>query len=194
MLARCLRRSWWMSLRCHVNAPKKRAGPIRVPLCPRRQRLWYSGKKKRHTLKLQLMVHPVTCQILCVTTGHGATHDLRLPQESKTAIRPDTELLADAGYQRIQHQHTFTRTARKASKHHPLTDIQRADNCRLARARLPVDHDQAAAQSLPHPQGDVAPPTAPVSPSSQPHCRPLQPHSPSNLTFAGGLMVFLSRH
>ena len=104
------------------------------------QRDWYSGKKKRHTLKLQLLVHPVTHRILCVTTGRGATHDLRLLRESKTAIHPDTELLADAGYQGIQHQHAHTRTPKKTSKHHPLTDTQRDDNRRLARVRLPVEH------------------------------------------------------
>ena len=89
---------------------------------------------------MQLLVHPVTRKILCVTTGRGATHDLRLLRESKTAIHPDTELLADAGYQGIQHQHANTRTPKKASKHHPLTDAQRADNRRLAQVRLPVEH------------------------------------------------------
>jgi len=89
---------------------------------------------------VQLLIHPVTCQILCVATGRGATHDLRLLRESKTHIHPDTELLADAGYQGIQHQHAVTRTPKKASKHHPLTDPQRADNRRLARVRLPVEH------------------------------------------------------
>ncbi|WP_407540965.1 IS5 family transposase [Deinococcus radiomollis] len=106
----------------------------------KKQRAWYSGKKKRHTMKLQLLIHPVTSKILCVATGRGATHDLRLLRESKTPIHPETELIADAGYQGIQHQHAFTRTPKKASKHHPLTDEQRAGNRQLARVRLPVEH------------------------------------------------------
>ncbi|WP_407543020.1 IS5 family transposase (plasmid) [Deinococcus radiomollis] len=106
----------------------------------KKQRAWYSGKKKRHTMKLQLLIHPVTSKILCVATGRGATHDLRLLRESKTPIHPETELIADAGYQGIQHQHAFTRTPKKASKHHPLTDAQRASNRQLARVRLPVEH------------------------------------------------------
>ena len=48
--------------------------------------------------------------------------------------------ITDAGYQGIQHQHAFTRTPKKASKHHPLTDEQRASNRQLARVRLPVEH------------------------------------------------------
>jgi IS5 family transposase len=89
---------------------------------------------------LQLLIRPVTPQILCVTPGRGATHDLRLPQESKTPIHPETELLADAGCQGIQHHHAHTRTPKKASKHHPLTDDQRISNRHLARVRLPVEH------------------------------------------------------
>jgi len=89
---------------------------------------------------LQLLVHPVTRRILCVTTGRGATHDLRLLRESKTPIHAETELLADAGYQGIHHQHALTRTPKKASKNHPLTDDQRTDNRHLARVRLPVEH------------------------------------------------------
>ena len=54
----------------------------------KKQRAWYSGKKKRHTLKLQLLIQPVTTQILRVTTGHGATHDLGILQESKTPSIP----------------------------------------------------------------------------------------------------------
>jgi len=89
---------------------------------------------------LQLLIHPVTTQILCVTMGRGATHDLRLLRESKTPIHPDTELLADASYQGIQHQHANTRTSKKISKHHPLTDDQQISNRHLARVRLSVEH------------------------------------------------------
>ncbi|WP_456833628.1 transposase family protein [Deinococcus sp. UYEF24] len=89
---------------------------------------------------MQLLVYPLTRQILCVATDRGATHDLRLLRESKTPIHPETELLADAGYQGIHHQHAFTRTPKKASKHHPLTDDQRTGHRHLARVRLRVEH------------------------------------------------------
>lgn len=67
-------------------------------------------------------------------------HDLQLLRESKTAVHPETELIADADYQGIQHQHPHTWTPKKASKHYPLTDTERADNRRLAQARLSVEH------------------------------------------------------
>ncbi|WP_407572797.1 transposase family protein [Deinococcus altitudinis] len=95
---------------------------------------------KCHTLNLQLLIHPVAMQILGVTTGRGATHDLRVLRESKTPIHPDTELLADAGYQGIPHQHAFTRTPKEANKQDTLTDDQQASNRHLARVRLSVEH------------------------------------------------------
>ncbi|WP_229776726.1 transposase family protein [Deinococcus ruber] len=110
-----------------MNAPKKATRLV-------------SGNKKRHTLKLQRLIHTFTCQILCVATGRGATHDLRRLRESKTQIYPDTERLADAGYQGIHHQHAFTRTPKNASKDHPLMKAQRADTRQGAKVRLPVEH------------------------------------------------------
>ncbi|WP_255448053.1 transposase family protein [Deinococcus sp. AJ005] len=104
------------------------------------QKRWYSGKKKRHTLKFQLLVHPVTHEILCIAAGRGSTHDLRLFRASQTDIHPETELVADAGYQGVQHQHPLCRTPHKASKKRKLTPAQKAENLRLARFRIAVEH------------------------------------------------------
>jgi len=40
---------------------------------PKKQRRYYSGKKKRHTLKAQIMMHQTTGQILCTAfTNKGS--------------------------------------------------------------------------------------------------------------------------
>ncbi|WP_139323061.1 transposase family protein, partial [Deinococcus marmoris] len=59
---------------------------------------------------------------------------------SQTAIHPETELVADAGYQGVQHQHPLCRTPHKASKKRKLTPAQKAENLRLARFRIAVEH------------------------------------------------------
>lgn len=91
-------------------------------------------------MKAQLLVHPVSRAIMCTATGQGATHDLTLFRQSKTRIHPETELLADAGYQGVWREHACSRTPHKATKKKPLTPDQRAQNRDLARARLPVEH------------------------------------------------------
>ena len=67
------------------------------------------------------MVHPITCAILCLAVGNGATHDLTLFGASETKLHPETELIADAGDQGIQRAHRYARTPKKATKNFPLT-------------------------------------------------------------------------
>ena len=46
--------------------------PIERP--KKKQRTYYSGKKKRHTLKAQVVVDQTTGQILCTAFGKGRVH------------------------------------------------------------------------------------------------------------------------
>ena len=48
--------------------------------------------------------------------------------------------LADAGYQGLADLHTNSQTPKKKSKHHPLTEEQKAANRELARQRIFVEH------------------------------------------------------
>ncbi|GGR21334.1 transposase family protein [Deinococcus ruber] len=91
-------------------------------------------------MKAQVMVHPITCAILCLGVGKGATHDLTLFRATKTKLHPETELIADAGYQGIQRAHSCARTPKKATKKHPLTPAQKQDNRALSQVRLLVEH------------------------------------------------------
>ena len=50
--------------------------PIQRP--KRRQKWFYSGKKKRHTLKTQLIIVRATGKIICTFFGHGKQHDFAL--------------------------------------------------------------------------------------------------------------------
>ena len=70
----------------------------------------------------------------------GSTHDFRLFVQSQTALGPQTQCLADSGYLGIAKCHKNSRTPRKRSKLHPLTDEQRAQNRQLSRERLLIEH------------------------------------------------------
>ena len=45
--------------------------------------LFYSGKKKRHTLKSQIVVNQETGEIVCTAHGKGKEHDLKIFKNSK---------------------------------------------------------------------------------------------------------------
>ena len=51
---------------CEINRPQKK------------QRRYYSGKKKKHTLKLQIFADTKTLDIICIAVSRGKTHDFNL--------------------------------------------------------------------------------------------------------------------
>nr|WP_255674529.1 transposase family protein [Deinococcus sp. 6GRE01] len=106
----------------------------------RQQRRWYSGKKKRHTLKTQVVIDVSTRMILCVATAFGSMHDLTLFRQSGVQIHPETALIGDAGYQGIRRHHGHSVTPHKATKKAQLTPEQRQQNRELASTRLRVEH------------------------------------------------------
>lgn len=106
----------------------------------KKQRAWYSGKKKRHTMKMQLVVNSATLMIMSVATGKGAMHDLRLLRTSGVKFHPETAFLGDAGYQGIQHDHRYAFTPNKATKAIALSKEARYENRVLASTRQPVEH------------------------------------------------------
>lgn len=88
---------------------------------------------------MQLLIHAVTQQILCVTVGRGASHDLTLLRQSGVRVHRETALIGDAGYQGVWHDHGHSLTPHKASKTTPLTPQQRHDNRVLAHFRQPIE-------------------------------------------------------
>lgn len=57
------------------------------------------GRKKRHTLKTQVVVNKKTKRVICTAFSNGKRHDFRLFKESKTKIHPNVNIITDTGYQ-----------------------------------------------------------------------------------------------
>lgn len=113
--------------------------PIRRPSDDQRQRRCYSGKKKRHTLKTQI-VTDAKGEILEIDAGHrGPKADIRIYEESGVDQRyPDAEKTADKAYQSAVHP--TLHTPHKKPKGGELTPEQRDENRRLAQQRIYVEH------------------------------------------------------
>ena len=79
--------------------------------------------------------------ILAAACGKGREHDFRLFKRSKLRVRPDTELLADSGFQGLAKLHAKSRTPHKRwRKAVPLTLEQKAFNHALASERVLVEN------------------------------------------------------
>jgi len=111
--------------------------PVRRPSLPERQKRVYSGKKKRHTLKSQV-VTDAKGEILALDSGHrGPTADKRLYEQSPVeAHYPSAQKQGDLAYQGL----AGVRVPHKQPKGGRLTEEQRAENRRLAAVRVPVEH------------------------------------------------------
>jgi len=120
-----------------------------------RQKPFYSGKKKAHTLKTQVAVAPDGSFQSVGRSSPGSVHDLTLLRQSDLLHRIEkTEgVMLDKGYDGLQ---TFDpkqpdkngpshpcHLPHKARRGHPLTDEQKAFNAHLSKYRIIVEHSLA---------------------------------------------------
>ena len=106
----------------------------------KRQKRYYSGKKKRHTIKTQLVINKNTGEIICVYIAKGKTHDFKAFKDSKLPIAPDTIVVVDSGYQGLQKIHESTELPKKKTKKQKLTKADKKANRKLATKRVFNEH------------------------------------------------------
>ncbi|WP_242024557.1 IS5 family transposase [Trichocoleus sp. FACHB-591] len=111
--------------------------PIERP--QHRQQWFHSGKKKRHTLKCQLVVEPATGRILCTFFGKGRRHDFKLFQASGVHFHPQTQSLQDKGYQGMQKLHLNSCLPKKKPRGGQPSCEDKAYNRTLARDRVVIE-------------------------------------------------------
>jgi DDE superfamily endonuclease/Helix-turn-helix of DDE superfamily endonuclease len=119
--------------------------PTRRP--KRGQRAYYSGKKKRHTLKTQVVVarrrkrpgpgpKPRRVRIAAVSAAFpGKTHDKRVYDATRVVCPPGVRRTGDTAY-----IGTGLRTPRRRPPGGGLTARQRAGNRRVSRRRVVAEH------------------------------------------------------
>jgi hypothetical protein len=106
----------------------------------KKQRKYYSGKKKRHTQKAQVLIDKKSKQVLCTFTGKGREHDFKLFKRSDVCIHQNLELKADKGYQGVKHVHANSQTPYRKPPKKELSQDQRDFNRKLASERMTIEH------------------------------------------------------
>jgi hypothetical protein len=107
---------------------------------PKKQRPYYSGKKKRPTQKAQVVVAHKTREIICVAVGKGREHDVKLFKRSQLPIQAESECLAYRGYQGLQKLHSNSQTPKKKPRRGELTKQEKRQNRILASRRVVGEH------------------------------------------------------
>ena len=113
-----------------------------------RQKPYYSGKKKTHTLKNQVAVSPAgLIEHVSESVPGGANHDLKLLRQTDllSKLNDGEAAMMDKGYDGISANYPDKTLYLpfKARRNHPLTDEQQAYNRFLAKYRIVVEHTMA---------------------------------------------------
>jgi len=113
--------------------------PIQRP--KKRQKRYYSGKKKRHTQKVAFTIDEKG-KIRCVSGSHpGKKHDFKIHKESKKSDQfLSIPKKMDKGYTGIDKIDKTAKTPHKKSKRKPLTHQQKKDNRIFSKDRVKVEH------------------------------------------------------
>jgi len=112
--------------------------PIERP--KHKQKAFYSGKKKYHTLKCQVIIDKATLDIICLYFGDGRTHDFKLFKTSGVHFDPDTKSLEDSGYQGMARYHANCFLPQKKPKNGDLSESDREYNRALGSERVCIEH------------------------------------------------------
>jgi len=115
--------------------------PTQRPQDPDEQKRYYSGKKKRHTLKTQVVVGPDGELMGHSATVPGSQHDKSLYDDSGVGARLDDDeaLMGDKGFQGIQKDRLAVLPDKKP-KGGELTAAQKARNQRISHYRIVVEN------------------------------------------------------
>ena len=104
------------------------------------QEEYYSGKKKKHTIKMQIIIDENTKEIKGVAFDKGSVHDFKLFKNTTKELDVNIPFLADNGYQGIQDIFNKSLTLKKKSKYHPLTDEDKQFNKLISNIRIAIEH------------------------------------------------------
>src|SRR5208283_3885072 len=111
--------------------------PIQRP--SRKQRCWYSGKKKGHRIKTEIIVTAKGRIVSRSDPATGRTSDITVRRRGPH-LPKGSRVYADSGYQGLQDEHPDVEIPYKKSKHHPLTRDEKVYNHALSRFRVRVEH------------------------------------------------------
>jgi DDE superfamily endonuclease/Helix-turn-helix of DDE superfamily endonuclease len=114
--------------------------PINRPQAPEEQELYYSGKKKQHTVKNDLVIDE-PCKIRFLSdTVEGKRNDKRLADESGYGVPKGSVLAQDAGFQGFHLEGVSILQPKKKPRGGELCYADKVRNRLIAGIRVRIEH------------------------------------------------------
>lgn len=111
--------------------------PVERP--QRKQRFWYSGKKKRHSIKNEVIASQKGRIIAVSKSAPGTVHDITIRRRGPP-LPKGSRGYADSGYQGYQNDHPDLDIPYKKPSSGKLTKNEKEYNHALSRFRVRVEH------------------------------------------------------
>ena len=114
--------------------------PIQRPSDNAEQKKYYSGKKKMHTVKNDILAN-ADCKVLFLTlTVEGKKHDKKLADESGYRLPKGSKLLQDTGFQGFSVGNFSIIQSKKKPKGSELTESEKETNRAVSKMRIRIEH------------------------------------------------------
>jgi hypothetical protein len=114
--------------------------PIQRPKDPEIQPIFYSGKKKRHCIKNNVLVDRQAKIILLTPTCEGKKHDKKIADETGLVLPEGSSLAQDTGFQGYALANVTMIQPMKKPRGKGLTPEQKESNRRISSLRIRVEH------------------------------------------------------
>ena len=102
--------------------------------------MYYSGKKKQHTIK-NVLVSAVSGRIRCLSaTWEGKRHDKRIADSETYDFPEGSHLGQDTGFQGFAPEGIAILQPKKKPRGGELTDEEQAENRRISSIRVYIEH------------------------------------------------------
>ena len=114
--------------------------PINRPQDKEERKTYYSGKKKAHTLKNNVIVQKKGKVVFLSDTYEGKKHDKKIADEEGYEFPEDSTLWQDTGFQGYAPEGVKIEQPQKKPRKAELSVAQKEDNRAISKIRVEVEH------------------------------------------------------
>ncbi len=114
--------------------------PIQRPKDKDAQKMYYSGKKKHHTVKNNVIINAECKVLFLTTTSEGKRHDKRVADDAGYAFPEGSTVYQDTGFQGFRPENVILLQPKKKPRGGQLTSEEKAENQRISSIRIRIEH------------------------------------------------------
>jgi len=114
--------------------------PIQRPKNQAIQAVFYSGKKKRHCIKNNVVINQQAKIMLLTPTCEGKKHDKKIADETGLSLPAGSSLCQDTGFQGFALTNVTIIQPKKKPRGKELTPEEKESNRQISRLRIRVEH------------------------------------------------------